>query len=168
MFVSNLTRRTHLCVIKNQFLFFCGAEKLTLRRIHWHKRTTVQPRSCMSPSLWQTTSTPPKKTKTTLVPGRTLKKYTAESQTIPTSRHGKKLRGRERVKLCVYSVAATLFSSGETLCGAFSFCGSPLVAHPCCLQTLLLHVQSDWIQREGLTEDQRFLLLDHWMVDLEK
>lgn len=84
--------RTPPCYKKKQFRFVCGAEKLTLRRIHWHRRTTVQPRSCMSPSLWQTTLTPPPKKqtkkKTTLVPGRTLKSHTAESKRIPIDRQG--------------------------------------------------------------------------------
>lgn len=165
-----LSRRAHLQDIKRQFLFVCGAGKLTLRRIHWHRRTTVQPRSCMSPFLWQSTPTKKrkKKKKTTLVRGRTLKTH-GGIQSNPNRETQEKLRGSGRVKLHVYSVAATLFSTGETLSGAFSFCGSPLVAHPCCLQTLLLHVQPDWSQRGGLIEDhQRFLLLDHWMVDLER
>lgn len=118
----------------------------------------------MSPSLWQTTPTKKKQKKKLHVSPGDHKKATRRNpkQSQQTDSEKKKLRARGRAKLGAFSVAATLFSSGETLSGArFSFCGSPHVAHPCCLRTLLLHVQSGWSQREGFNEDHR-PSLDGW------
>lgn len=148
MFVSKLTTRVHLCAIKRQFLFVC----LWRWETHLTQDPLAQkndgPTEKLHVSFFMATRPNNENNnnnkKTTRVPGRTLKSHTAESKTIPTDRHGKNCEKRARKVVRLFG-RRTLFSSGETLSGAFSFCGSPLVADPFCLQTLLLRVQSDWI-----------------------
>ena len=119
-----------------KFLIFLrmNGNKLTFRRIHWQRRTMVQPRTCMSPSF---TADQPRQQqqKNYTSPWMDMKKKKTQRriQAIPRGRRRVQSVGtgeETRVK-CVCSVSGTQWlSADKSLRGGLSCSGPPHVAHP--------------------------------------
>lgn len=111
---THQTRKPPCYKKKDNVCLFAVLRKLTLRKIHWHRRTTVQPRSCMSPSVWQTTPTTKKTKKNYTCPRKNIEKPGGGIQNNPN----KDTRGKKKKQNCEEEGArkvVRLFGRGEAV-----------------------------------------------------